>query len=84
MSALPPVPNEKRLPAPVTLESSLLILNNEDKAQPNTTRDDAGYSYIPPRELDSKASHLIKETKLNYLLIRPYNPNFASSFLASY
>lgn len=75
---------KKRLPSPVTLESLLLILNNEDKARQNTTWDDAGYSYIPPRELDSKASHLIEETKLNYLPIRPYNPNSASSFLAPY
>ena len=67
-SALRPLPHAEGLPVPVPPESPLLVSDNEDEAQPDTPPEDAGSSYIPPTELDSKAPHLIEEGELNDLV----------------
>lgn len=63
--ALQPMPRGTGLSFPVPLKFLLLVSDNKDEAQPDTLLGDAGSSYIPSAELDSKAPHLIKEGELN-------------------
>lgn len=48
-------------------KSPLLVSDNKDEPQLDTLSEVAGSSYIPFKELDSKASHLIKK-ELNNLV----------------
>lgn len=68
-SALQLVSRQEKLPVLFYLQNSvLLVLNNEDEAQPNTPPEDASSTYIPSTKLDFKAPHLREEKELSNLV----------------